>query len=170
MLAAARSAGPAEPERVFVGVGANLGDARAAVGHARVAVGALPGTRVVAASSCWRTAPVDASGPDFFNAVLELRTTLAPRELLEALLAIEREHGRERPYRNAPRTLDLDLLLYGGRCIEEPGLVVPHPRMHLRAFVLDPLAEIAPGLAHPALGPLAAWRERITDQPIERLT
>ena len=107
---------------------------------------------------------------DFFKAVLELRTTLEPRELLGALLAIEREHGRERPYRNAPRTLDLDLLLYGGRCIDEPGLVVPHPRMHLRAFVLDPLAEIAPRLAHPVLGPLAVWRERITDQPIERLT
>ncbi len=161
---------PAQPERVFVGVGANLGDPLATIAQARAAVDSLPATRVVASSSSWRSAPVDASGPDFVNAVLELRTTLTPRGLLDALLAIERDHGRQRPYRNAPRTLDLDLLLYGGRRIDEPGLVVPHPRMHLRAFVLDPLAEIAPGLAHPALGPLAAWRGRITDQPIERLT
>jgi 2-amino-4-hydroxy-6-hydroxymethyldihydropteridine diphosphokinase len=159
----------APPERVFVGLGANLGDPRQAIAEARAAIAALPGTREVAASSLWRSAPVDASGPDFLNAVVELRTALEPRALLEALLAIEREHGRQRPYRNAPRTLDLDLLLHGERRIDEPGLCVPHPRMHLRAFVLDPLAEIAPGLVVPGLGPLAGCRSRIVDQPIERL-
>lgn len=156
-------------ERVFVGLGANLGDPRQAIAEARAAIAALPGTHEVAASSLWCSAPVDASGPDFLNAVVELRTALEPQALLDALLAIEREHGRLRPYRNAPRTLDLDLLLYGERVLEEPGLHVPHPRLHLRAFVLDPLAELAPGLAHPVLGPLAAWRERITDQPIDKL-
>ncbi|MES1163177.1 MAG: 2-amino-4-hydroxy-6-hydroxymethyldihydropteridine diphosphokinase, partial [Rhizobacter sp.] len=95
---------------------------------------------------------------------------LPAQSLLEALHAIERAHGRERPYRNAPRTLDLDLLLHGDQVSDDPDLLLPHPRLHQRAFVLLPLLELAPGLEHPSLGPLAAWRERITDQPIEKLS
>ncbi len=156
-------------ERVFVGLGANLGDAGATVQQALQTLAALPGTQLVAASSLYRTAPVDASGPDYINAVAELRTTLEPSALLEALQAIEQAHGRLRPYRNAPRTLDLDLLLHGQRLIDEPALTVPHPRLHQRAFVLEPLAELAPALHHPQLGPLAALRAALPPQAIERL-
>ncbi|MDZ7590729.1 MAG: 2-amino-4-hydroxy-6-hydroxymethyldihydropteridine diphosphokinase [Rubrivivax sp.] len=150
-------------------MGANLGDARAAVAQAVNALAALPQTRLVAVSRLYRSAPVDAQGPDFVNAVAELHTGLAPREMLAALQAIEHAHGRERPHRNAPRTLDLDLLLYGQRVVEEPGLAVPHPRLHERAFVLLPLADLAPDLEHPRLGPLAAFREQVADQPIQAL-
>ena len=142
-------------ERVFVGLGANLGDARATLAAALDQLGGLPGTRLVARSSLYRSAPVDARGPDFINAVAELDTVLEPQPLLLALQAIEAEHGRQRPYPNAPRTLDLDLLLFGQRVIAEPGLSVPHPRLHKRAFALLPLAELAPGLNHPLYGTLA---------------
>ena len=161
---------PEAAERVFVGLGANLGDARATLAHALQALAALPQTQRLAASSIYRSAPVEASGPDFFNAVAELQTTLQPLALWHALQAIEQAHGRQRPYRNAPRTLDLDLLLYGERIVDAEGLCVPHPRLHLRAFVLDPLAELAPGLVHPLLGPLQAWREQIVGQSIQRCT
>jgi 2-amino-4-hydroxy-6-hydroxymethyldihydropteridine diphosphokinase len=157
-------------ERVFVGLGANLGDPRATLARALEALAQLPQTRLVAASPLYRSAPVDARGPDFFNAVAELSTTLGPRELLLALQSIEQTQGRERPYRHAPRTLDLDLLLYGQRIIDEPGLTVPHARLHQRAFVLRPLADLAPELEHPRLGRLAGWRERAADQAIERLS
>jgi 2-amino-4-hydroxy-6-hydroxymethyldihydropteridine diphosphokinase len=100
----------------------------------------------VRASSLYRTAPVDSSGPDYFNAVAEIATTLTAPDLLTALQAIEQGAGRERPYRNAPRTLDLDLLLYGSARIHSATLTVPHPRMGTRAFVLVPLHEIAPSL------------------------
>jgi 2-amino-4-hydroxy-6-hydroxymethyldihydropteridine diphosphokinase len=156
-------------ERVFVGLGANVGDARATLARALEDLAGLPRTRLVAASPLYRSAPVDARGPDFVNAVAELSTTLEPRDLLLALQAIEQAHGRERPYRHAPRTLDLDLLLYGQRVIDEPGLTVPHPRMHERAFVLLPLHELAPGLVHPRLGPLDDWLARAGGQPIESL-
>jgi 2-amino-4-hydroxy-6-hydroxymethyldihydropteridine diphosphokinase len=156
-------------ERVFIGLGANLGDARATVNAAFDELAALPGTRLVARSSLYRTAPVDATGPDFVNAVAELRTALEPEALLQALQAIEARHDRQRPYRNAPRTLDLDLLLVGERAFATPALTVPHPRLHQRAFVLEPLLELAPGLSHPALGSLAAWRAGTGDQAIERL-
>lgn len=130
--------------RAYVGVGANLGDTRAAVQQAMDALAALPGTLEAARSSLWRSAPVEASGPDFVNAVVALDTTLAPLELLAQMQRIESEAGRERPYRNAPRTLDLDLLLHGDTRLDTPALVLPHPRMFQRAFVLRPLAEIAP--------------------------
>ena len=138
---------PVAGERVFVGLGANLGDAVATVRAAFEALGHLPGTRCVARSSLYRSAPVDAQGADYINAVAQLQTKMLPAALLKALQAIEELFGRERPYRNAPRTLDLDLLLYGDRRIVTPLLTVPHPRMHERAFVLVPLAEIAPDLA-----------------------
>ncbi|MCC9595827.1 MULTISPECIES: 2-amino-4-hydroxy-6-hydroxymethyldihydropteridine diphosphokinase [unclassified Rubrivivax] len=155
--------------KVWVGLGANLGDARAALAAACAALDGLPGTRLVRRSSLWRSAPVDAAGPDFHNAVAELDTTLAPAGLLAALHAIEAAHGRERPYRNAPRTLDLDLLFYGDEVIDTASLVVPHPRAHLRAFVLRPLLELEPGFEHPRLGPLVRWSAAAADQAIERL-
>ena len=136
---------PARDEvRAFVALGANLGDAAATVQRALQTLGSVPGLRLVKASSLYRTAPVDATGPDFINAVAEVATTLSAPDLLDALQAIEAAEGRERPYRNAPRTLDLDVLLYGDARIDSPRLTVPHPRMAERAFVLVPLAEVAP--------------------------
>lgn len=131
-------------ETAYVAIGANLGDARQAVESAIDALGRLPQSRLVAQSSLYRTAPVDAGGPDFINAVAALETGLAPLELLARLQAIETAAGRERPYRNAPRTLDLDLLSHGEQVLDTPTLTLPHPRMAQRAFVLVPLAEIAP--------------------------
>ncbi len=130
----------------FVALGANLGDAARALRGALKALDETPGVRVVRASSLYRTAPVESSGPDYLNAVAEVSTTLTAPALLDALQAIEQAAGRERPYRNAPRTLDLDLLLYGSASIASRTLTVPHPRMWERAFVLVPLWEIAPEL------------------------
>ena len=150
--------------RAYIGLGANLGaDLSAALTQAALHLAALPGTRVVALSSSWRSAPVDAGGPDFLNAVAALDTALLPIELLDALQAIEQTHGRERPYRNAPRTLDLDLLLYADLVLDTPRLTLPHPRLGERAFVLRPLLEIAPELTHLAAG--EGWQA----QRIERL-
>lgn len=128
----------------FLALGANLGDAAGAVTAATADIGRLPGVRLLRASSLYRTAPVDATGPDFINAVVEVATTLTAPDLLVAVQALEQGAGRERPFRNAPRTLDIDLLLYGSGHIDSPRLTVPHPRMLQRAFVLVPLAEIAP--------------------------
>jgi 2-amino-4-hydroxy-6-hydroxymethyldihydropteridine diphosphokinase len=158
-----------KPARAYIGLGANLGDARATLEAARDALAALPGSTLAACSSWWRSAPVDASGPDFLNGVLALDTALAPLELLDALQAIEQQHGRERPYRHAPRTLDLDLLLYGDEIIAQPRLTVPHPRLLERAFVVRPLLEIAPELAVPGFGPLAAALPALQGQQLERL-
>ena len=133
-----------DPTRAWIGLGANLGERDAALRQAVQAMAALPGTQVLRVSSLYRSAPVDAGGPDYLNAVAEIATTLEPLALLAALQAIEHGAGRERPYRNAPRTLDLDILLYGEQCITTLALTVPHPRMHERAFVLQPLAELAP--------------------------
>ncbi len=130
----------------YIGLGANLGDAPQAVRSAIDRLGATPGVRVVQASSLYRSAPVESSGPDYINAVAEVATTLTAPDLLAALQAIEQAAGRERPYINAPRTLDLDVLLYGSARIASPRLTVPHPRMWARAFVLRPLSDLAPGL------------------------
>jgi 2-amino-4-hydroxy-6-hydroxymethyldihydropteridine diphosphokinase len=154
----------------WIGIGANLGDARANVLDAIERLSRLPGARLVQASSLYRTAPIDSSGDDYVNAVAALDTTLDAHALLQALLAIEQAHGRERPYRNAPRTLDLDLLLYGDEVIDDaPTLIVPHPRMHERAFVLAPLAEVAPDLVIPGRGPVRPLLAAITDQGITKL-
>lgn len=150
-------------QRAYIGLGANLGDVQAALEAACAALGALPHTHWVARSGWYRSAPVDSSGPDYLNGAAAIDTALAPLALLDALLAIEAAHGRERPYRNAPRTLDLDLLRYGDGRIDSAALCVPHPRMLQRAFVLRPLAEIAPQLVTPAA--LAA----VAGQGIERL-
>ncbi|RZJ06582.1 MAG: 2-amino-4-hydroxy-6-hydroxymethyldihydropteridine diphosphokinase [Rubrivivax sp.] len=150
--------------RAYVGLGANLGaDLPATLTQAALSLAALPGTEVVALSSVWRSAPVDADGPDFLNAVVAVDTALEPIELLDALQAIEQTYGRERPYRNAPRTLDLDLLLYGDLTVDEPRLTLPHLRLGERAFVLRPLLEIAPEWAHLAAD--EGWQA----QRIERL-
>ena len=130
----------------YVALGANLGDAASTLRNALQTLGHAPGLRLVKASSLYRTAPIDSSGPDYLNAVAEVATTLRAPALLRALQRIENAAGRDRPYRNAPRTLDLDLLLYGSARIDSPELTVPHPRMWARAFVLVPLAEIAPHL------------------------
>lgn len=133
-----------EPVDACIALGANLGDAARAVTAAMAAIGCLPATEVVARSRLWRSAPVNAQGPDFINAVVRVSTGLSAPALLAALQGIEHAAGRERPYPNAPRTLDLDLLLYGDGRIQSPALTVPHPRMGARAFVLRPLAEVAP--------------------------
>lgn len=139
------AAGMRDPVTAYIGLGANLGDdPAAALGRAVQQLAATLGITVTAQSSYYRTAPIDSSGPDYTNAVVEVRTTLTAPELLVCLQGIEAAAGRERPYRNAPRTLDLDVLLFGNAQIESPTLSVPHPRMRQRAFVLLPLAEIAP--------------------------
>ncbi len=154
----------------WIGLGANLGDAAATLSAAFAALSVLPRTRVAARSSIYRSAPVDAAGPDYLNAVAQIDTGLTAIELLAHLQAIEHEHGRERPYRNAPRTLDLDLLLYGDEIIATPELTVPHPRLHQRAFVLVPLAELAPAIEIPGRGPIGQWLASVADQAIDRLS
>lgn len=151
----------------FVGLGANLGDARSSLIAAVRQIEGLPGTRLAAVSSLYRSAPVDSSGPDYLNAVVGLETDLPPRALLHALQRIEQLHGRERPYPNAPRTLDLDLLAYGEVTQQDPELTLPHPRAHLRAFVLQPWAELAPDLILAGRECLAVLAAAVTDQPIE---
>ena len=153
----------------YIGLGANLGDARAALSSALAALAGLGETTLLRSSSVWRSAPIDSSGPDYLNAVAELRTSLAPIDLLHRLQAIELAHGRERPYRNAPRTLDLDLLVYGAQSLATPELTLPHPRAHERAFVLAPLAELAPDLVIAGRGRVSDLLAPVADQRIERL-
>ncbi|NMG43649.1 2-amino-4-hydroxy-6-hydroxymethyldihydropteridine diphosphokinase [Aromatoleum toluvorans] len=156
--------------RAFIALGANLGDAAAALESAFAALDALADTRLVARSSLYRTAPIGVTGhPDYLNAVAAVDTTLGAKQLLDTLLALEAQHGRTRETELAPRTLDLDLLLYGDATISQPGLEIPHPRMHLRAFVLVPLAEIAPDTVIPGRGIAAELLDGIRDQRIERL-
>jgi 2-amino-4-hydroxy-6-hydroxymethyldihydropteridine diphosphokinase len=133
----------------YIGVGANLGDSVQAVRNAIARIGELPDTQVTRRSSLYLTEPVDAGGPDYINAVAEITTHLTAPDLLAHLQRLEQAAGRERTYRNAPRTLDLDLLLYGSAHIDSAQLQVPHPRMNTRAFVLVPLSEIAPELIAP---------------------
>ena len=156
-------------EDAYVGLGSNLGESRATLEQAIAELARLPGTTLVARSALYRSAPVGARGPDFINAAARLRTTLAPRALLAELHRIETAHGRERPEPNAPRTLDLDLLLHGQVAVDAPDLVVPHPRLHERAFVLMPLAEIAPGLVIAGLGTVEALLGHVAGQRVDRL-
>jgi 2-amino-4-hydroxy-6-hydroxymethyldihydropteridine diphosphokinase len=155
--------------RAYVGLGANLGDATATIDAAIAGISHLPGTQLAGRSSLYVSAPVDAAGPDFFNAVAALDTDLQPLELLAALQALETAHGRARPYRNAPRTLDLDILLFGDTVEADPLLTLPHPRMTERAFVLLPLAEIAPGLCLPDGRSVAGLAQQVRDQRISRI-
>lgn len=154
----------------FIGLGANLGKPQGQIRTAIAALGKLPKTRLVGASSLYRSQPVGYKDqPDFVNAVAEIETELAPEALLKELLEIEARFGRTRSFPNAPRTLDLDLLLYGNQVIAQPGLAVPHPRMHERAFVLAPLAEIAPDTVVPGKGTAAALLTACKDQGVAML-
>ena len=154
----------------YVGLGANLGDARGSLVQAIEECARLPLTRLVRRSSFYRSAPLGHAGqPDFINAVAHLETGLTARELLQSLLAIEKLHGRTREFPNAPRTLDLDLLLHGEDRISEPGLAIPHPRMHERRFVLEPLAEIAPRLRIPGRGAVMHLLAQCMNQPVHRM-
>ena len=146
----------------YVGIGSNLDDPQAHATRAFDELAALPRTRLKARSALYRSAPVGyADQPDFINAVASLDTELSAEKLLQGMQAIEQRHGRKRTFANAPRTLDLDLLLYGDEKIQQPNLVVPHPRMHERAFVLKPLLEIAPDLPFNL--------DRCRDQRVERI-
>lgn len=138
------------PVTAYIGLGANLGDARETVLSALRAIAQLDGVAHVRGSSLYGSAPVQADGADYVNAVVEVQTVLPPLRLLGALQALETDAGRQRSYRNAPRTLDLDILLYGDTQISSPNLEVPHPRMWERAFVLRPLAELVPAMVTPA--------------------
>lgn len=152
-----------EPVIAYIGLGANLGDAVATVRQAVDRISQLSQVKLLASSLLYCTAPIESSGADYINAVVKISTTLPAYSLLSLLLKLEHDAGRERPYSNAPRTLDLDLLLYGSACIESKILTVPHPRMKQRAFVLLPLHEIAPELVS------SSDLKLVGDQIIEKL-
>jgi 2-amino-4-hydroxy-6-hydroxymethyldihydropteridine diphosphokinase len=154
----------------YVGLGANVGDPRRQIETAMTELRMLPDTRVTVASSLYRSAPLGYSDqPDFLNAVVQLDTELLPEALLDRLRDIEDRHGRERPFANAPRTLDLDLLLYGDRVVNTPGLVLPHPRMHERAFVLQPLLDLDSEISIPGKGRARDLLSACGSQEIERI-
>jgi 2-amino-4-hydroxy-6-hydroxymethyldihydropteridine diphosphokinase len=164
-----KAASTATPVDAYIGLGSNLGDRVGEVERALAEIAALPDSALVARSSLYRTAPIDAGGDDYVNAVAHVRTTLAPEALLGALQAIERAHGRARPFANAPRTLDLDLLLHGDAVVAGDALTLPHPRLHERAFVVVPLAEIAPALVVPGHGAVSALRRGVAGQRVAKL-
>ena len=154
----------------FIGLGANVGAPVAQLRAALAELAKLPRSRLAGASSLYRSAAVGHTAqPDFVNAVAALETELEPGALLAELVRIERAAGRSRTFPNAPRTLDLDLLLYGDRIVAEPGLSVPHPRMHSRAFVLAPLVELAPDAVIPGRGKAADLLPSVQDQRVERI-
>ncbi|MBN3817405.1 2-amino-4-hydroxy-6-hydroxymethyldihydropteridine diphosphokinase [Paraburkholderia sp. Se-20369] len=153
----------------YVGLGANLGDARQTLKDAVVCLAQQRTISILDKSSLYRTAPFEAGGDDFYNCVVKLDTTLSARDLLALCQKIEHHFGRERPYRNAPRTLDLDILLFGTDSIDEPDLIVPHPRLTDRAFALVPLVEIDPALDIPARGRADAFLAAVADQRVEKV-
>lgn len=154
--------------RAYIALGSNLADPVSQLGAAFDALGQLPQTRLVARSSLWRSAPVGyVDQPDFVNAVATVETALEAEDLLTHLLDIERRHGRVREFQNAPRTLDLDIALFGDDRVDTPALTVPHPRMHQRAFVLLPLNELAPDIVIPGHGPLRDLLSAVADQRLE---
>jgi 2-amino-4-hydroxy-6-hydroxymethyldihydropteridine diphosphokinase len=153
----------------YLGLGANLGDARQTLKDAVVCLAQQHAITVLAKSSLYRTAPIDAGGDDFFNLVVKLETAMPVRHLLALCHKIEHHFGRERPFRNAPRTLDIDILLYGEHCIDEPDLTVPHPRLTGRAFALVPLVEIEPSLIIPQHGRAQDFLEAVASQRIEKV-
>lgn len=156
--------------RAFVALGSNLEDPQHQVLRALAELDSLPETRVIAKSALYRTAPVGYDNqPDFINAAAEVSTTLEPVALLRALLALETAHGRERPFPNAPRVLDLDLLLYDDLELHAPELTLPHPRLHERGFVLFPLADIAADVNVPGQGKVRDLLRSLPDQGVERL-
>jgi 2-amino-4-hydroxy-6-hydroxymethyldihydropteridine diphosphokinase len=156
--------------KAYIGLGANLGDAVKTVQQATRDLEALPQTRLHAQSSLFRTAPVDAGGDDYVNAVVCVETALSASELLQHLQAMEQAAGRQRPYRNAPRTLDLDILLYNEERIQRDDLQIPHPRMTQRAFVLIPLLQIDPFISIPGFGPAHQFVPEVANQAIHKLS
>ncbi|CAD6510855.1 2-amino-4-hydroxy-6-hydroxymethyldihydropteridinepyrophosphokinase [Paraburkholderia hiiakae] len=153
----------------WLGIGANLGDARQTLKDAVVCLAQQHTLAVVAKSSLYRTAPIDAGGDDYYNCVVKIETSLDVHALLALCQRVEHHFGRERPFRNAPRTLDIDILLYGDAAIDETDLVVPHPRMTGRAFALVPLVEIDPELVIPGHGRASAFLGAVADQRIEKV-
>ncbi len=172
-LSAATVAAPTpHPQALaYIGLGANLGNARQQLTAAVAALDKLPETTLVAVSSLYRSAAVEVceEQPDYYNAVAAVTTALPPEILLDHLQAIEATFGRQRSGYHAPRTLDLDLLLYGAEVVALPHLAVPHPRLPYRAFVLYPLLELDPNLAAPGFGPLATYLPTVADQTIDLL-
>ena len=160
---------PPTPSDAFIGLGSNLGDRAAEIDRALAEIAALPATALVARSAHYASAPLDAPGGEYLNAVAHVRTALAPLDLLHALQAIESRHGRLRPFPGAPRTLDLDLLLYGDLVLASGELTLPHPRLHERAFVVSPLAEIAPQRLVPGRGRVIDLRAAVAAQRIAKL-
>ncbi|WP_018411425.1 2-amino-4-hydroxy-6-hydroxymethyldihydropteridine diphosphokinase [Methyloversatilis thermotolerans] len=161
---------PALPHIAHIGLGANLEDPQRQVRAALDELAATPGIALERRSSLYRTAPIGYDDqPDFINAVARVRTSLAPQALLDALLGIELKHGRVREFQNAPRTLDMDVLLYDDLTIATETLNVPHPRAHLRAFVLLPLLEVSPDVVIPGVGPARDWLAGCQDQAISRV-
>ena len=158
----------AQQHTAYIGLGANLGNRLETISAAVNALRKLPHTTVTKTSAVYVTAPVDADGDDYLNAVAEIGTLLTPAELLAGLQAIEQQFGRVRSYLNAQRTLDCDLLLYDQQVIDAPDLQVPHPRMHLRAFVLVPLAEIAPDMTIPDQGTVQTLLNALADQKVKK--
>lgn len=156
------------PHIAFVGLGSNLETPCSQLLRAFAELDELPQTRLMARSSLYRSAPLGYQDqPEFVNAVAKIATALTPQVLLQALLQIEHRHGRERTFRNAPRTLDMDVLLYDDVRLHEHGLTIPHPQMHLRAFVLQPLLEIAPNAGIPGIGQAEMALEGCQDQALE---
>ena len=153
----------------YIGLGSNLGDSQQVLNQAIAALNVLDGCAVVSRSSFWQSAPVQAEGPDFINAAIGLSTSLNPFDLLKKMQAIEDQLGRTRPYSNAPRTLDLDLLWMQGIQMQSRELTLPHPRLHQRAFVVFPLAQIAPDLSIVGLGKISDWLEHTRDQVVKQL-
>lgn len=157
------------PVSAYIGLGANIGDALGNVQRAIGRLAQLPQTCLSAQSSLFRSAPIKADGDDYINAVARIDTQLSAPQLLQKLQAIEQEFGRERPYPNAPRTLDLDMLLYGEHCILSESLIVPHPSLTERAFALIPLLQIDPLITIPGKGPAHLFVQHVVDQPIAKI-
>ncbi|WP_206951228.1 2-amino-4-hydroxy-6-hydroxymethyldihydropteridine diphosphokinase [Trinickia acidisoli] len=153
----------------YLGLGANLGDARQSLKDAVVCLAQQHAITVLAKSSLYRSAPIDAGGDDYYNLVVKLETPLSAPALLALCHRIEHHFGRERPFHNAPRTLDLDIVLYGDARIDEPNLVIPHPRAFERAFVLVPLVEIDPDISIPGHGRADALLPSVAHQRIEKV-
>jgi 2-amino-4-hydroxy-6-hydroxymethyldihydropteridine diphosphokinase len=153
----------------YLGLGANLGDARQTLKDAVVCLAQQCTVSVLAKSGLYRTEPIDAGGDDYFNCVVAIETELSARQLLKLCLSIEDHFGRERPYRNAPRTLDLDILLFGADQVDDADLIIPHPRLTDRAFALVPLLEINADIVIPARGAAAAFLPGVAAQRIERV-
>jgi len=162
--------GHRSPVTAFIALGSNLGDPAGQIRSALRALDKLPDTRLVRQSAFYRNAPEGGlAQPEFVNAVAQIETRIGPRALLDRLLEIERDHGRVRDYPNAPRTLDLDIVLYGDSIVQEPGLTIPHPRMLERVFVLAPLAEIAPDAVVPGKGRVADLAAKLDSSGLVKL-